>query len=238
MEKTNKLKLVISVVVFFFASLAYGQLTNDFGVWIAGTFNKDVSKDIDFSIEQEFRLEENATQVGKSYTTFSLDYELRQWLRFGLNYRFILNKTGDGVFGHRHRVMGDLVLRGYQQRFTFTNRSRIQSEVRTINYSAEYGFSPAWDLRNTSKVNYKINRKFEPYVSLDIRFLIRDAREPAYQGFDRHRIKLGVDVLLARNRVLDLYLMTSRHWNVLELTQLFVVGMDFNFGSQGLLLGF
>ena len=229
--------LIFCLVFSLIAISAHAQLTNDFGVWIAGTFNKDVSKNSDVSIEQEFRFEENSTVLGRSNTTIGLDFELRNWLRFGLNYRFILNRRADGVFGHRHRIMGDLVFKASHQRITFANRSRIQSEVRTINYSEEYGFSPAWDLRNTTKVNYRINRKYEPYLSLDIRFLIRDAREPAFQGLDRHRVRLGVEVLLAQNRVLDFYLMTSRHWNVLEPTQLFVIGMDFNFGSQGLIMG-
>src|SRR5690606_30326815 len=99
------------------------------------------------------------------------------------------------------------------------------------------GFAPATDLRNTFKINYRLNRKYEPYVSLDARFLLRDARTPYYTGFDRHRIIAGVDILLAQNRSLNVFLMTSRHWNVLEPRQLFVVGMDFTFGSQGFLLG-
>lgn len=231
------MRIGISILLFFCVSLASAQLTNDFGVWIAGSYNKDISKDIDVSLEQEFRFEENATQLGRSYTTFSLDYKLKQWIRLGFNYRFILNRGDDGVFGHRHRVMGDLVLRSDQQRFTISNRARVQSEIRTINYTNEYGFAPSWDLRNTLKVNYKVNRKYEPYVALDLRFLMRDVREPTYQGFDRHRIKLGVDVQLARNKGVDIYLMTSRHWNVSEPTQLFVVGVDFSFGSRGLLLG-
>lgn len=204
---------------------------------MAGSFNKDIARDIDISVEQEFRLEENATVLGKAYTTVALDFELQKWLRLGLNYRFILNRRTEGAFGHRHRMMGDLSVRWRKRRLTFTNRVRLQSEIRTINYTAEYGFSPATDLRNTLKINYRVNRKYEPYLSLDARFLMRDARTPYYRGFDRHRITAGVDIMLAKNRVLDVYLMTSRHWNVLEPSHLFVIGFDFTFGSEGFLMG-
>lgn len=237
MVRINKLQFVIVVLLSACTSFSYGQVTTDFGVWLAGSFNKDITRDLDVSLEQEFRLAENATELGKSYTTLGLDYELKKWLRLGLNYRFILNKSSADLFRHRHRLMGDVAVRLSKQRFTFTNRIRLQSEIRTVNYSDEYGFAPATDLRNTLKINYRINRKYEPYLSLDARFLIRDARTPYYTGFDRHRITAGVDIMLARNRSLDLYLMTSRHWNVLEPTQLFVVGMDFTFGSAGFLLG-
>lgn len=217
-------------------SVASGQVNNDFGFWIAGSYNKDISRNIDISIEQELRFAENATQLDKAYTTLALDFELRKWLRLGLNYRFILNKGSD-VFGQRHRVMGDISFRYRKQRITLTNRVRLQSEIRTVNYSEEYGFAPATDLRNTLKINYQLNRKFEPYLALDVRFLLRDARTPYYTGFDRHRITAGVDILLAQKRVLDVYLMTSRHWNVLEPSHLFVIGIDFTFGSRGFLLG-
>lgn len=236
MERINKIGVGISVLLYFCISVASGQVNNDFGVWLAGSFNKDITRDIDISIEQELRLADNATQLDKAYTTLALDFELRKWLRLGLNYRFILNKRSE-LFGQRHRVMGDVAFRYRRQRLTFTNRVRLQSEIRTVNYSDEYGFAPATDLRNTLKINYRINRKFEPYLSLDARFLMRDARTPYYQGFDRHRIIAGVDIMLAQKRVLDVYLMTSRHWNVLEPSHLFVIGMDFTFGSQGFLMG-
>lgn len=237
MVKMGKAAVLISSFLFFSTSLVFGQVTNDFGVWIAGSFNKDITRDMDVSIEQELRFAENATELDKAYTTLAIDYELKEWLRLGLNYRFILNKGGDGTFGQRNRLMADVAVRLRRQRFTFTNRLRLQSEVRTINYADKYGFAPATDLRNTFKINYKVNRKYEPYLALDARFLLRDARTPYYTGFDRHRVTAGVDILLARKRVLDVYLMTSRHWNVLEPSHLFVIGMDFTFGSEGFLLG-
>lgn len=236
MVRMLNIRIGISVLIFFCASTVSAQVTNDFGVWVAGSFTKDINRDIDFSIEQEFRFAENATQLDKAYTTLGLDFELRKWLRLGLNYRFILNQRSDS-YGQRHRVMGDVAARFRKQRFTVTNRVRLQSEIRTVNYSDQYGFAPATDLRNTFKINYRLNRKYEPYISLDARFLLRDARTPYYTGFDRHRIIAGVDILLAQNRSLNVFLMTSRHWNVLEPRQLFVVGMDFTFGSQGFLLG-
>lgn len=237
MVKMNRIRFGISLVILLCSTLVSGQVTNDFGVWLSGSFSKDITKDFDFSIEQEFRLDENATELGKAYTTLSLDYKLQSWIRFGLNYRFILNKGDDALYGQRHRVMGDMSFRMQQHRWKFTNRIRAQSEIRTVNYTHEFGFAPTLDLRNTIKVKYRINRKYEPHMSADFRFLMRDVRTPYITGFDRHRIVAGVDITLARNKVLDLYVLTSRHWNIVEPKQLFVVGASFSFGSEGALLG-
>lgn len=231
-----KIKFGISILLIFCASLASGQLTNDFGVWISGTYSKDIVKNLEFKAKQEFRLDENATRLKKSYSTVAVEFEHIDWVHFQLNYRFILNQKSNGLFGQRHRVMGDVIFRPINGRFSLSNRVRFESEIRTINYSEKYGFAPASNLRNTIKASYRINRKFKPYAYVDFRFLVRDARTPYHTGFDRHRVKAGVDITLARKRGLDLYFMTSRHWNVLEPSQLFVFGASFSFGGFGRML--
>ena len=229
----RKVRFVISIVLLFCASFVSGQVSNDFGVWISGSYSHDIVKDIEFKAKQEFRFDENATRLKKSYSTVAVGFEYIDWIHFQLNYRFILNQKSNGLFGQRHRIMGDVIFIPINGRFSLSNRVRFQSEIRTINYSEQYGFAPASNLRNTIKASYRINRKFKPYGYVDFRFLVRDARTPYYTGFDRHRVKAGVDITLARKRVLDLYLMTSRHWNVVEPSQVFVVGISFAFGSSG-----
>ena len=229
----HNIRFGISLVIILCASLASGQVTNDFGVWISGSYSKDIVKDLEFKVKQEFRFDENATRLKKSYSTVAVEFEYIDWVHFQLNYRFILNQKSNGLYGQRHRIMGDVIFRPINGRFSLSNRVRFQSEVRTINYSEEYGFSPASNLRNTIKASYRINRKFKPYVHADFRFLLRDARTPYHTGFDRHRVKAGVDITLARKRVLDLYFMTSRHWNVVEPSQVFVAGVSFSFGGSG-----
>ena len=233
MARMRNVRFVISIVLLFCASLASGQVSNDFGVWISGSYSKDIVKNVEFKANQEFRLDESATRLKKSYSTVAVEFEYIEWVHFQFNYRFILNQKSDGSFGQRHRIMGDVIFRPINGRFSLSNRVRFQSEIRTINYSEKYGFAPASNLRNTIKASYRINRKFEPYAHVDFRFLVRDARTPYHTGFDRHRIKAGVDITLARKRALDLYLMTSRHWNVVEPSQVFVVGINYSFGGFG-----
>lgn len=232
-----RLKYLFSLVVFGVCFTASAQVSKDFEVRAGLSYNSDLTKDLDLSVSEEIRLVDNATSLGKSYTTIGLDYKIRRWIRFGVNYRFILNKRADQSYGQAHRVMADLVLRTYQNRFTLTYRARIQSEVKTYNYTRDYGFAPATDFRNTFKVNYTINRIYQPFATLDLRFLLRDANTPYFTGFDRSRFTAGFDIALAEKRELEVYFMTYRHWNIIAPDRVFVIGLEFSFGSRGLLLG-
>jgi hypothetical protein len=216
---------------------ALGQITDDFGIWATVAYNKDVNKRIDLSFYQEVRMQEYGLVVGRTFSNFGIDYKAKRWLRFGGNYRFILDRRRDGSYGHRHRIMGDALLRGTKRRLIFTYRARLQWEVRTLNYDTEFAQIPEWDFRNTLKINYRINRMYRPYLTLDARFLIQNPREPYHMGFDRHRITVGVDIELNRTQVLGLFFLTGRHWNTLDGTRLFVIGTEFTFGSDRPLIG-
>ena len=189
------------------------------------------------SVSQEVRMEENSLLMGRTFSQFGLDYKLKKWIRFGLNYRFTLNRRQDGTYGHRHRIMTDLVLRTYQRQFTITFRGRLQSEIKTLNYAREYGFAPAWNFRNTVKVNYRLNRYLEPYINLDLRFLLRDPYEPDFSGVDRTRLVFGTDILLAKGRVLGLFFLTNQYWNIDDGRKIYVFGVEFSFGSDRPLIG-
>lgn len=228
-----KSKLTIFICLFLWPLFAIAQVEDDFGIWISGSYDQSLTKGIDFKIKQEFRLDENASQLKKSYSTFRLDFDLNAWLRFQANYRFILNQKNNGLFGQRHRVMGDLVLYPLTKRLSLSNRVRFQSEVRTIHYNDKYGFAPANSLRNTIKINYRINRIYRPFADFDLRFLLRDARTPYHTGFDRQRVKLGLEMTLARKRTIDFYLMHSLQHNIKKPKQLFVVGMNYSYGGIG-----
>jgi len=234
------LRLKTAIIFLLFSAVAgnlFTQPVQDFGVWASVGYGRDISDKFDISISQEVRMEENALLVGRTFSQFGLDYKIKRWIRLGLNYRFSLNRRQDGTYGHRHRIMTDLVLRTYQRRFTITYRARLQSEIRTLNYPREFGFTPVWDFRNTLKVNYRLNRFIEPYVNLDLRFLLKDPGEPRFSGVDRTRIVVGADMLLAEGRVLGLFFLSNQYWNIDDGRRIYVIGIEFNFGDDRPLIG-
>jgi hypothetical protein len=209
------------------------QVRNDFEARVAGSFIKKLSKDLDLTVDQEFRFNENTSQFSKSYSTISLGYELEKWLEFGINYRFILKrKDNTDLFRQMHRVMGDVVLKTNYRRFQFSNRMRVQSEIKTVNYKKELGFSPATSFSDKIKIQYRITRVYSPHLSFDFRFLLDDPGAPDERGFNRHQIKGGVDITLSRIHSLDIYIMTSREHNLSKPKQLFVTGVNYSFNSR------
>ncbi len=231
------LAIALFMLSLFAGSHAHAQVTEDFGVWGTVSFNKDVSKKFDVSIDQEIRLEDNATVLGRAFTNFGVDYKAKKWLRLGGNYRLIFDRRKDGSYGQRHRLSADAILRAKEKRFTFAYRARLQWEVRGYNYSDRYGFSPTWDMRNRFKVNYKVNRQIAPYLSADIRISIDDARTPYLQGVDRIRLMVGVDWVMSATKVLDIYFVTSEEVQVIKPKRIYAIGIGFNFGSSRPLIG-
>jgi len=231
------LRFISGVVLFWLVLQVEAQEARDFGVWGTVSFGTDVTDDIDLSIEQEVRMEQNASVAGVIFTSLGLDYRFSRPFQVGINYRFILNDREPGLYGHRHRVMLDLQYRQIIRQWTFAYRARGQSEVRTINYADEYGFAPTFDLRNTFKGVYQLNRRFELYGSFDLRVLWRDADIPDFRGVDRFRYRLGTDILLAREQSIGIFIQHQREINVAEREVEFVIGLEYKFGSRRQLMG-
>jgi len=229
---------LILVLIFSAPIVSSGQgVVKDFETRAGVGYGVDISKKIDFTASHELRIGENSTLIRRSLTTLGLDYKLVSWLRFGINYRAGLNRKGDGTYGMRHRFMGDVVLRENWERFTFTNRIRFQQEYRTINYTSDIRGIPYSDLRNTIKINYRINQQYRPYVSYDIRFLFREPGRSVDPFQDRIRYVVGLDTEFSKTSSLGIYFMYSGETNVVEPVQRYIIGLEYNFGAARPMLG-
>jgi len=230
-------RFILFLFLLLVSSFSLAQESRDFGLWGTIAYGADITDNIDLSIEQEVRMEQNATKAGVVFTSLGLDYRLTRKFQVGLNYRFILNDRANGSYGHRHRIMLDAQVRERYQQWTFAYRARGQSEVRTVNYNNEFGFSPTTDLRNTLKTVYQLNRQYELYFSFDLRLLWRDARVPDYRGIDRLRYRLGTDILVRRDQSFGIFIQHQRELNVAERDVEFMIGLEYKFGSRRPLMG-
>lgn len=89
-----KIRFILFVALIFCSAGLSAQITTDYGFRIGGSFKQNLNKDFGFSVEQELRFSENASMLDKSNTTFSVGYEVKKWLEFGVNYLFILGRRG------------------------------------------------------------------------------------------------------------------------------------------------
>jgi hypothetical protein len=214
------------------------DITNDFGVWTSVSYGKDISKKFDFSIEQEFRLQNNATQLERTFTDVGIDYKVEKWLQFGVDYRFILDRRPSGDYGVRNRITTDAILKKQLHRFRLAYRARLQWELKGYNYNREYGFAPTWDFRNRFKASYQLNRIWEPFVALDVRLLITDANKPYItNAIDRFRLFVGTEYNMSSDFTLEFFFLTSQQVQIVAPIRVFAIGVGINFGSKTNLLG-
>jgi len=215
-----------------FGSDDFAQGVSDFGIWGSVSYNTDIFDALSLTLEQEVRMEQNASTPGVIFTNVGIDYRLNKKLEVGLNYRFILNDRPSGIYGHRHRAMLDVQYRERFQQWTISYRVRGQSEVRTINYSDRFGFAPTADLRNTFKTTFRVNRQIDVYGSFDLRVLIREPRVPNFSGVDRLRYRVGTEKLLKKGRAIGLFIQYQREVNVENPQLEFNVGIGYKFSRQ------
>lgn len=237
MKLKTKHLFIILFSCLSFAAFAQEEVENDFGVRAAVKLDTDIlSKKLNLSLKEELRFNENVSVLSKFNSTLGLKYKVKKWIRFGGHYRFSLNKKNNGSYGQRHRFMGDMTLRAYPQQFKLSYRARIQKEIRGHNYK-KINDIPAstTDFRNTFTVAYAVNKTYQPYASFDLRYRIKDTKNPEISDFDRYKITAGVDMRLAKRRDLSVYFMTSRRWHKLVPSQLYVVGIQFSLSNKGIL---
>jgi len=225
-------------LIIFLCGIAYAkaQVDQDFGGWTTFSFATDLTKDFEIEIDQEFRFGQNLSQLDRAFTNLGLQYKINKYVRVGGHYRYILDRRASGIYGHRHRLGGDLTLRFKSGRYTFANRLRGQWEKRTTNYGEDRELGWETNLRNTFKIGYRVNRKYQPYVNLDLRYALYEPDFPRFQGFDRIRAGAGLDMNFNRNFLFGTYFLVSEPL-LFPGTRLFVIGTEFGFGSGRNLFG-
>lgn len=225
----------LAIILFVWAS-ANAQVQEDVGLWSTFSYAADITKTLEIEIDQEFRFGQNISQLDRVFTDLGLQYKFSKALRVGGHYRYILDRRNSGIYGHRHRLSGDLSVRLKSGRYTFANRLRSQWEKRTLNYEEDRELGWETNLRNTFKVSYKVNRRYQPYMSCDLRYVIYEPSFPRFQGIDRVRGGIGLDIDVNKNFMLGTYFLVSQPF-LFPGTRLLIIGTEISFGSGRNLFG-
>lgn len=233
MKEIKKFSLVFGLTLILgWAHPCFGQLQDQPGLWATAGFEQDITEKFYGKVSQEIRFTEGFLGPGRTFTNFGLGYKVNRNIRLKLSYRLILNKSNSNYWGVRHRWMGDFLYRLPLNRYTLAYRMRLQRQHRGAMANNEFGNLPSWDLRHTFKVNYRLNRIYRPYFALDLRFMLEEPRLPTYSGFDRHRFTIGTDISLDDRRTLGVFVLQGRQWNVPEPTRVWVLGIEYFFGTR------
>src|SRR6185503_12504043 len=143
---------------------------NDFGVWGGITLNYKFTRNLSASVEEQFRFNQNAGHLAQYFSEAGASYSLSKKFKVGLYYRFSQVQR-ENYFSRRHRWFADVSFRQKSKSFQVLLRARMQQQVRDV-HSSESGKIPDWYSRVKLTVKLDRNKKYLPYVSAELFYLL------------------------------------------------------------------
>lgn len=209
--------------------LAQGNLSYpDAGMWNTLSFDYGLSKHWSIIGAEEVRIKENYSRLNLLYTNIGLEYVMNKYFKTSLVYRNIEKYNNDNTFIIRHRLMWDATLKYRFNRVGFAYRHRLQKEYRAL-LSSETGSLPEWYSRNKFSVEYQVNKQWDSYAAIELRYQIHDPRNvESEHTWHRARYQFGVDYRLNKFSKVGAYYLIQRVWNVPNRENLFITGLEYS----------
>lgn len=218
------------VFTLFVAGLSFsiqltGQNVTDAGLWTTFKLEAKIVKKLNASILQEFRFNENITELGAFFTEAGLEYKINKHFQVEANYRFSQKRKVEDYYSYRHRFNIDLKYSKKMKPLELKLRSRLQDQYAEIGRSADGGVAEYY-LRNKIGVNWDNQKAFTPYISIE---LFSPLNYPRYAVFDNIRTMAGVEYAFTKHHKLDLYYLVHKELNVSLPTTFFVMGFGYTY---------
>ncbi len=207
----------------FFSIPLKGQSINDAGLWTTFKLEAKVVKKLNASILQEFRFNENITELGAFFTEAGLEYKINKHFKVEANYRFTQRRKVENYYSYRHRFNFDLKYSKKIKPFELKYRIRFQDQYKDIGRSDDGGVVEYY-LRNKLNLQWNLNKAYSPYVSLE---LFSPLNYPRYAVFDNIRAMAGMEYAFSKHHNLDLYYMIQKEVNVSRPETYFIIGVGY-----------
>jgi hypothetical protein len=222
------ISLLFSICFMLINKLCPAQSQPDAGMWNTFSIEKEITKKFSVSIDEELRLKENFSRLNLLYTNFGLNLKIIKGFKASLTYRLIEKYNIDNMFGFRNRLMLDLSYKYRIRKISLSYRSRFQSEFKNY-HSTELGKIPEWFWRNKFEIKYN-SEKYEPYIGTEIRYQIRDPRNPDFDmGWHRIRMFAGLDYNITKKQSIGIYYLIQRELSVDDPQDLYILGLQYSF---------
>jgi hypothetical protein len=194
----------------------------DAGLWISVSFEAKLVKKLTFNISQEFRFNENISELGIIFTDAGVEYKLNKHFQVAFDYRYIKKRMVDDFYITRHRLYADIK---YEKKI---KPIQIQVRTRFSNY-AEFshgsdGRNPEFYLRNKLSLKWDLEKEYKPYISIE---LFSPLNYPRYSAFDNIRTTAGIEYDFTKHHKVDLYYMIQKELNVSHPETDFIVGLGY-----------
>lgn len=220
----STLILPILTLILLMSSPLKGQV-KDAGLWTTLSFEAKLIKKTSLNISQEFRFNENITELGTAYTDAGLSYKLNKHFQISANYRFTQKRTSENYYSFRHRIYIDLKFEKKIKPFQVQFRSRFQDQYSDIGRASDGGV-PEFYLRNKLGLKWDLNKPYTPYISIE---LFSPLNYPRYNAFDNIRTSAGFDYSFSKHHKIDIYYLIQKEANVSKPKTDFVFGLGYTY---------
>ncbi|HNX06979.1 MAG TPA: DUF2490 domain-containing protein [Bacteroidales bacterium] len=222
MEKIH-FSVAALMLVFLFSMDSNGQ-TQDANLWMNVTFEKKITPKFSFSVSQEFRMNENISELGSFFTDLGFEYKITKIIRFSANYRFANKRRLDDSYSIRHRYYFDLTFRKKFSPVIISFRTRFQSQYADV-FSSNDGIVPKNTIRNKLTIKYDQGKKLQPYIAAEI-------YSPLKQPYDvfirKTRYSAGLEYEINRMHTLDFYYLFQKEYHVKNPVSDHVLGIGYH----------
>ena len=193
-------------ILFFTASLLTIHTLSaqdDLGSSLSTDITKRIIPGLNLSLEEDFRLRDNLSEVDRFSTTLELSYKPWKFLKLGGAYNLINYNHETKGWEVRHRYYFFATGSYRINRFTVSLRERFQSTYRVGVKETSKRANPKLYLRSRLEVEYDIrNCKFEPFASVELYNTLND---PQGNKMNKLKYTAGSKYKLNKRNSLQLY---------------------------------
>jgi hypothetical protein len=187
--------LIISVALTCINAHAYDN--GDFQIWNTDYEDVKVYKNVNLSMEQEFRYGKNASELYYQHYDFGAVFSFDKMLDLGFSYRQVFERLHNQKWREEDQPNINAILKFDLWKFKIDDRNRL--EYRHFRYKDD---SVRYRNKFTIKLPLEFKKiKFSPY-SGDEMFVSSDST-----GFNENRFSSGVEFELTKNAKFDTYYM-------------------------------
>jgi hypothetical protein len=217
----NKTPLLFLLLVLF-SSFISGQ-EKDFKSWNSVQASLELTKNMDFKLEQEFRFENNASYLGDYLTVVGISYKINKFVQVRGYYRFQINRNPKIGYETIKRLYGDVRLKERFGRFDVLYRTRYQINI-LPNNDADFTYLNPQHLRHKVQVAYDIPKnKIDPFVSYE---MYQALNNPIKNTVETHRYSAGLAFPVSNQLDAEIYYRIEKENDLIHKAKLnYVLGI-------------
>jgi hypothetical protein len=215
-------------LILFLSAIPFGgfsQTRDDFRYWQTLSVQGNLSRKLEYSVDAEARLEDNARKAGRLFLEPGLRYKFKGETRIQISYRW-MRDFDQRWWGNRHRVSFDFIQGLEKSRWNHQIRFRFQAEKNGYGFLDHRFNLPEVFARQMIKSSFLLSRIWKPYFSAESRFLILEPRNRRDAGFDRFRIRIGTDYKISKYLEAGLYYCMQQETGYPVNDRIFILGTE------------